>query len=29
MQNSRDWHHQMPKGEQIEAAWLELGGKLD
>ncbi len=26
MENSKHWHHQMPKGAQIEQAWQELGG---
>jgi transketolase len=28
MENSKFWHHQMPKGEQIEEAWRLLGGKI-
>jgi len=27
MENSQYWHHQMPKGEQIDIAWEQLGGK--
>ncbi|MFM1806265.1 MAG: transketolase [Pseudomonadota bacterium] len=26
MENSKFWHHQMPKGEQINLAWKQLGG---
>jgi transketolase len=26
MENSKFWHHQMPKGEQIDLAWKLLGG---
>lgn len=26
MENSKYWHHQMPKGTQIVQAWEELGG---
>jgi len=26
MENSPNWHHQMPKGEQITAAFAQLGG---
>lgn len=26
MENSKLWHHQMPKGEQVELAWKLLGG---
>jgi transketolase len=26
MENSKFWHHQMPKGEQVELAWKQLGG---
>jgi transketolase len=29
MQNSKDWHHQMPNLEQIELAWQELGSADD
>ncbi len=28
MENSKYWHHQMPKGAQIDQAWQELGGQL-
>jgi transketolase len=27
MQNSKHWHHQMPKGAQVTQAWEELGGE--
>jgi transketolase len=27
MENSKSWHHQMPKGPQIRQAWDELGGQ--
>lgn len=27
MENSKHWHHQMPKGDQVQMAWDELGGK--
>jgi len=26
MENSKYWHHQMPKGDQIDLAWEMLGG---
>ena len=26
MENSKFWHHQIPKGEQIDSAWKQLGG---
>lgn len=26
MENSKFWHHQMPKGDQVQLAWNELGG---
>jgi len=27
MENSKEWHHKMPKGEQIKLAWDDLGGE--
>jgi len=27
MENSKYWHHQMPKSEQIDIAWEQLGGQ--
>ena len=27
MENSQYWHHQIPKGEQIDIAWDQRGGK--
>lgn len=29
MENSKAWHHQMPKGQQVDLAWQLLGGAPD